>query len=154
MSVGPGESQEGKVKLKAGVSYRIQIRYEEEKQNAAIGLFWSTKEIEKEAIPASSFYQDKEATKPGIKGTYSSLETYICYTQNNGIIYAISFEWPENQLVLSVKEPSVNSKITMLGLDRKLNWTYNNGKLIVDTSDIKYSELPSHDAWTFKIEEK
>jgi alpha-L-fucosidase len=154
MSVGPGKSKEGKIKLIEGVSYKIHVKYEEEKQNAGVTLLWSTEDLEKEWIPSSSFYQDKEATKSGIKGSYSSLDTYICYTQNNGNIYAISFEWPEDQLVLSIEEPSANSKITMLGLDRTLNWTYGNEKLVVDTSEIKYSELPSHDAWTFKIEGK
>lgn len=145
-------STQGSIKLKAGVIYPIQIKYREKKQNASITLFWSTKHNDKQIVPASAFFLDKNKTASGLKGVYSSLKTYLCYTQNKGNIYATSFEWPEDELVLSIPNPGDNVTVSLLGLDKTLSAVYKNEKLHVDMSSITYSEMPSHDAWTFKIE--
>lgn len=154
MGANTSSSTQGNMKLKAGQIYPIQIKYREKKQNASIALFWSAKHSEKELIPSSAFFLDNEKTTQGIKGTYSSLKTHLCYTQKENKIYAISFEWPEDQLVLNIPNPGQNAAVTMLGLDKPLRWTYQNGTMIIDTSSITYAELPSHDAWTFQIEKK
>jgi len=143
---------QGKIQLKGDVAYTIQIKYREKKQNASIVLFWSSKGLEKQIVPTSALFLDKEKLALGIKGTYTSLKTYLCYTQNKGKIYAISFEWPEDQLVLTIPSPGKQVNVKMLGLDKALSWTYNNGKMYIDTSTITYEEMPSHDAWTFEIQ--
>ena len=114
-------------------------------------LFWSSKTIKKEVVPGSALYVDKDQTEHGLKGNYTSLKTYLCYTQNKGNLYAISFEWPEEQLLLKIPHPGDKAKVKMLGLDRYLDWSYENDTLIIHTESITYSELPSHDAWTFQI---
>jgi alpha-L-fucosidase len=154
MGANTAVSKNGVITLKKGEAYPIHIQYIEDKQNAQVSLFWSTKKIEKEIVPVTNFFQDKEKTTPGILGTYSSMKTYLCYTKNNGNIYAISFEWPDDELVLTIPNPGNNSKVKLLGVDRKLKWKYENGKMFVNTSDIKYRELPSYDAWTFEISKK
>jgi len=151
MGANTGASKDGIITLKKGVAYPIHIKYKEYKQNAEISLFWSAKKLTKEIVPATNFFQDKEKNTPGILGTYSSMETYLCYTQNNNNIYAISFEWPDNELVLAIPNPGNNAKVKLLGVDRNLEWEFKNDKMYINTSTIKFSELPSFDAWTFEI---
>lgn len=146
-----GASAKAKIKLKKGKAYPINIKYKEDKQNASVHLMWSSKNKKRTAVPASSFFQDKTKNKKGLKGTYSSMQTYLCYTQNHGNIYAISFEWPNSELMLELPNPGEKSKVHMLGLDRELDWKYENGKMYIDISDIGYEELPSDAAWTFVI---
>ncbi len=142
----------GKIKLKAGVLHSLQIKYREKKQNASIALFWNTKGQDKQLVPASALYLDKEKVKKGLAGRYSSLKTYLCYTQNKNKIYATSFEWPEENLVLTIPHPGKDALVKMLGLEQSLTWKYIDGKMYINTSTIKYSEMPSHDAWTFEID--
>jgi alpha-L-fucosidase len=151
MGANTGASKDGTITLKKGVTYPIHIKYKEYKQNAEISLFWSAKNLAKEIVPVTNFFQDKEKTTPGILGTYSSMETYLCYTQNNNSIYAISFEWPDTELVLTIPNPGKDSKVKLLGVDKNLDWKYENGKMHINTTSIKFSELPSFDAWTFEI---
>ncbi len=146
-------STKGIVKLKEGVAYPITIKYQEKKQNASISLFWESKSLEKQIVPSSVFFQNKDQANQGLKGVYSSMKTHLCYTQNNGNVYAISFEWYDEEMVLNIPNPGNSAKVKLLGLDRILDWKYENGKLIIDTSSVKYSELPSHDTWVFEIGE-
>ncbi|MFD1163709.1 alpha-L-fucosidase [Hwangdonia seohaensis] len=152
MGANTSVSSTGQIKLKAGELYPIQIKYREKKQNASISLFWNTKNEAKQLVPTSALFLDKEKLAHGITGSYSSLKTYLCYTQNHGKIYAISFEWPENELILSILNPGDKATVKLLGLDKNLTWKYSNGKMHIDTKSIKYSEMPSHDAWTFAID--
>ncbi|MEX0313686.1 MAG: PA14 domain-containing protein, partial [Allomuricauda sp.] len=150
MGANTGTSTDGKIKLKEGVAYPILIKFKEKKQQAEIALFWSSKKMPKELVPASQLFQDNAATQPGLMGTYSSLKTYLCYTQNQGNIYAIALEWPGDKLELNIPDPG-KVTVSMLGLDKVLKYSYSDGKMIIDTSDIGFNELPSYDAWTFEI---
>ncbi len=151
MGANTAASKDGVITLKKGIAYPIHIKYKEHKQNAQVSMFWSSKKIAKEIVPASSLFQDKEKKNQGIKGFYSSMETYLCYTQNNDKTYAISFEWPDSELVLTIPNPGKNSKVKLLGVVRELDWKYENSKMYINTSKIKFRELPSFDAWTFEI---
>jgi hypothetical protein len=151
MGAQTGKTTNGKINLTANKAYSIRINYQEKIQNAHIQLFWSANNSEKQIISDKYFFQDKNLSLKGLKASYSSMQTYLCYTQNKNNLYAISFEWPNNQVVLEIPKPSDKSTITLLGTDKKLPWKYANGKLIINTTSIKYSELPSTVAWTFKI---
>ncbi|WP_242202160.1 alpha-L-fucosidase [Aestuariivivens insulae] len=151
MGANNSSTSKGAIKLKSGVAYPIKIKYREKDLNASMTLYWSSKALEKQTVPASAFYVDKAQTTQGLRGNYSSLKTYLCYTQNHGKLYAISFEWPEDKLVLDIPNPGKDAKVTLLGIDRALDWTYENNAMTIHTKDIKYAELPSHDAWTFQI---
>ncbi len=151
MEAKTGKNITGHIKLKKGQLYPIQINYQEKKLNAHIQLFWSTKGIEKEIVPNTYLYTNQNKITTGLSGTYRSKKTHLCYTINNNNLYAISFEWPDNKLVLKIPKPSIDAKVKLLGLDRTLDWTYQNDTLIIDTSGVKFSELPSLMAWTFKI---
>lgn len=141
----------GEINLKAGEIYSIRLKYKEKSQNASIKMHWSSKKVAKEVVPASAFFQDERKGKMGLSGVYSSLKTYLCYTQNTGKTYAISLEWPEEELVLSIPNPGANATVKMLGLDKELEWEYRGEKMYINTQKINYSEMPSHDAWTFEI---
>jgi len=151
MGANTGKSTTGSAILRKGEAHEIVVKYKEKLQNAEISLFWSTSTLPKQIIPASSYFQDKKLSISGIKGIYGSMQTHLAYTKNGENIYAISFDWPEDQLVLNIPNPGNNAKVQMLGLDRNLDWKYENNKMIINTNTIKYSEFPSHDAWTFKI---
>ncbi len=152
MGANTSASSMGKIKLKTGELYAIQIKYREKKQNASIALFWNTKNKDKQLVPTSALFLDKEKSKNGLTGSYSSLKTYLCYTQNKNKVYAISFEWPEENLVLTIPNPGKDAEVKLLGLNKTLPWQYINGKMHINTSSIKYREMPSHDAWTFEID--
>ncbi len=151
MGANTGASKDGSITLKKGIACPIHIKYKENKQNAEISMYWSAKNRLKEIVPAANLFQDKEQIKPGLLGVYSSMKTYLCYTQNNNNIYAISFEWLDNELVLTIPNPGKNSKVKLLGVDKDLDWKYEDGKMHINTSKITFSELPSFDAWTFEI---
>ncbi|SFS68338.1 Alpha-L-fucosidase [Zhouia amylolytica] len=151
MEAKTGAATQGSIKLKKGNIYPIKIKYKENKQNAHVSLFWSAKGLDKEVVPSDAFYVDINKSVSGLKGVYTSKKTYLCYTQNNNNTYAISFEWPDDELILEMPNPGMNATIKLIGLEKDLRWKYENGAVKVNTSEIKYSELPSHMAWTFKI---
>lgn len=151
MGANTSASTTGKVRLEKGQAYPIRVQYNEKKQNAEITLFWTGKTFDKEVVPSSALFTNKALTEPGLKVTYKSMRTHICYTRNHGKLYAISFDWPEDELVLSIPKPAPSVKVSLLGVDRDLPWKYENGKLYINTSEVTYEELPSHDAWTFEI---
>lgn len=149
-----GVSEKATLKLKKGSVHQVMIDYKETKQNAHVKLFWKKGNGKQTIVPASVFFQDKELKEPGLKAVYASLKTHLAYTQNNGNLYAISFEWPEDELVLNIPDPGNDAQVTLLGLDRQLDWTYKEGAMHINTKNIKFKELPSYDAWTFRIGKK
>lgn len=152
MDANTSNSDRAEVSLQPDKPYHLVLEYRENKQNALIRLSWSKKGKEKEIIPPSAFYLDEDRNEEGISGEYSSLKTHMAYTRNNNAVFAISFEWPDETLELNIPEPKEGATIQMLGLDRDLKWWYQDKKLYINTGNIKYRELPSHDAWTFKID--
>lgn len=80
------------------------------------------------------------------------MRQHIAYTHNHGNLYVTSFDWPGQELVLPIDRPQQGTNITLLGRDGVLPWSYRDGNLIINTSVVKYNEMPSHYAWTFKIE--
>jgi len=153
MREGEGTTLEGKIRLRKGQKYSIRVEYREDVQNASISLSWQSRSLPREVIPQKNLFSLKEnTTGDGLNAVYSSMKQYLAYTHNNGNLYAISFEWPNEVLALPITEPASGTKISLLGRDGNLPWKYENGLLKIDASKIKYNEVPSHHAWTFKIE--
>lgn len=144
------------IKLKKGKKYPIKVDYYEDKLNATAVLSWSSKSQPAEVIPTTAFYVSDEANaEHGLKATYTSMKDYIAFTTQGENIYAILLEYPDSQeCVLEIDPIKANSKVTMLGREGELPWKYENGKLIVDMSSIKYNEIPSTIAWTLKIDQQ
>jgi len=131
----------GNIKLKKGVSYPVKVEYQEINVNARVKVFVSGKEIEKQIFKPDN----------GFEATYSCMQPYVCYTTKDDDLYAIAIEYPQNELILNIPKPSDNVKVTLLGCDKILHWKYENGKMIIDTTPLKYSDLKSTAAWCFKI---
>ena len=144
--------KDGKLRLKAGRKYSIRVSYYEKRRNAAISLFWSSKKMEREVIPQSALFTSVDQTSGnGLKGVYRSQYQYLCYTVKNKNLYAISLEWPGDELVLEVPRPSADAKVSLLGLPGTLPWTYKEGKLVVNLRKVGYNQMPCQYAWTFRI---
>jgi alpha-L-fucosidase len=144
---------ESKVVLEKDKKYPIRIEYQEKVQNASITLMWESKSTEKCIIPQHNLYTSTVITKGnGLNAEYKSMRQHIAYTQNNGNLYAISFEWPGDKLELPISKPKKGTRISLLGREGYLPWKFKNKTLIIDLKQVKYNEIPSHHAWTFKIE--
>jgi alpha-L-fucosidase len=149
-----GLAKTGFMKLEAGHKYAIRVVYHETKQNASISFYWSSKSQTREVVPSGSLFTDLTLTKGnGLNGVYRSKATRLCYTRNHGDLYAISLDWPDDALILKCDKPSPTTVVTLLGRPGKLPWKYENGKLIINTRGIKFTEILCQWAWTFKIKE-
>ncbi len=145
--------KQGAKLLMAGKKYTIKVDYFEGKQNASAFLYWQSKNQKREIVPLSCLFTDEDSNSGnGLFAIYKSKGTRLCYTQNNGNIYAIALEWPQNnRLILNIEKPAGNAQITLLGTDKTLPWKYENNRLIVDLSSIGIADLPCQWAWTFRI---
>ncbi|WP_298263225.1 alpha-L-fucosidase [uncultured Lutibacter sp.] len=141
-----------KIKFKKGKKYKIKIDYFESKQNAFVKLFWQSKSQVKEIIPTTAFTTlHNNVEEKGLTGTYNSMLQHIAYTTNNNNLYAISLEWPNEELVLNIPKPKQETEIQLVGREGNLDWYYKNNQLHIKVDNVKYNEMPSNFAWTFKI---
>lgn len=146
-------SLQGRIRLEQGRKYPIRIEYYETLQNARIHLFWESPSVERQIVPQQNLFTHASlAEGNGLTGVYRSMRQHIAYTHNHGNLYATCFDWPGKELVLPIDRPQRGTRISLLGRDGELPWSYRNGQLIINTSVVQYNEMPSHYAWTFKIE--
>jgi alpha-L-fucosidase len=144
---------QGNFSMEKGRKYQIKVEYQEKSHNASISLFWESPSTPKEVIPQSNLFTKIESPKgEGLNATYKSMRQHIAYTHNNGNLYVICFEWPGEKLELTISRPKKDTKINLLGREGALPWIYKNNTLIIDLKQVKYNEMPSHFAWTFRIE--
>ena len=140
------------IKLKKGKKHLIKVEYFENIQNASIQLKWASKSQQEEVIPNSAlFIANSPDAANGLNAKYGSLKSYIAYTQKENNIYAILLEWQDDECVLNIDKPRENTVITLLGRDGELPWKYEDGKLKIDMTSIKFTEIPCKSAWTIKI---
>ncbi len=57
------------------------------------------------------------------------MQQYLAYTQKDGHLYAITFEWPDGALDLPIAEPRPGTRVSLLGHDGDLPWRYADGRL-------------------------
>lgn len=143
--------EKGTIVLNAGRRYALRVEYFETKQNASVQLFWSSKNQKKSVVPEGQLFTTKDKDENGLLAEYKSMQQYIAYTQNKGNLYAITMEFPEDQLILPIKEPAKDCRIQLVGRSGNLPWKYKNDRLIIDTNSIKFSEANGKHAWTFRI---
>jgi len=140
-------------KFEVGKKYPIKVEYYETIQNANISLFWESKSTPKEVVPKANLYTEANLNVGnGLNAIYKSNRQYIAYTHNHGNLYVICFDWPGDSLEINLPQPEKGTKISLLGRSGNLPWKYKNDTLIIDLKSVKYNEMPSHHAWTFKIE--
>ena len=143
------ESPTGKMKLTEG-QHDIEVFYEEDELEATITLYWSSKQMKKQVM--KGFQMKSLLPTKGLKAIYTCEQPSICYTQNEDVLYAITLEYPEDQLVLNIEKPKKDTKVRLLGCPKTLPWKYEDGQLVIDTSGLKYSDLKSSAAWVFKMQ--
>ena len=84
-------------------------------------------------------------------------EGSVRYTRSkdNQTVYAISTEWPGNQLKLKSVKPANKSKVFMLGYNEPLKWSYKNGitTITLPAKLQKASNRPCDYAYTFRIQQ-
>lgn len=143
--------QKGLKRLVGGKRYPIRISYRENNLEARMKLFWSTSEDNKRIISPEHFHLTENGEGHGLSACYRCLQPYVCYTTNGGNLYAIAIEYPQDSLVLDIPLPQNNIEVEMLGCEKKLPWKHRDGKLIIDTTPIKYNDLTNHSAWVFRL---
>ncbi len=142
------QANTGKMKLAQG-QHDIEVIYEENELEATIALYWSSKKMERQVM--TGFQLGAMLPTMGLKATYTCEQPSVCYTQGKNALYAIALDYPEDQLVLDIDEPSEKMKIRLLGCPKSLPWTYKDGRLIIDTSRLKHSDIRCSGAWVFKM---
>lgn len=143
----------GGIRLDVGEKYPIRVEYHEKKVNASIRLYWSSLSQAREIVPQARLFTDANLQQgDGLNAVYRSMQRYMAYTTNSGNLYAITFEWPDKELVLEIPEPMAGTRISLLGLERALPWRYSGDTLFVDLSGITYREMPGRWAWTIRLE--
>ena len=85
---------------------------------------------------------------------YSEGNVRYTRSKDNQTVYAISLEWPGNQLKLNSVKPAEKSQIYMLGYKEPLKWSYQNGVTTISLPAKlqKSSNRPCNYAYTFRIE--
>lgn len=135
----------------AGKLYPIEIKYKENTHQASIKLYWESASQEKEIIPTEMLYCDLAQSCHGLKVEYKCKQPYVCYTAKEADLYAIAIEFPQDELILNIEKPSKNIKVIFMDNQEELPWKYKKGQLIINTESIKYNDVKSKGAWTFKI---
>ena len=150
---GDSRDPSGGIQLEAGEKYPIRVEYHETKQNASVQLLWSSPSRTRQVIPQARLFSSARRTEgDGLEGVYRSMERYLAYTQREGNLYAIFFEWPDGEFALPVPTPSPDLKIRLLGLDRNLPWRSEGDIVYVDLSGVRFGEIPGQWAWTLCLE--
>ncbi|MCQ2297151.1 MAG: alpha-L-fucosidase [Bacteroidales bacterium] len=119
-------------KLRKGQEYDLKVIYEENNMEARMKLHWHSKYQRDEAIPA----------KDGYEGVYTCSKPEVCFTTKGHDLYA-AFINPTNS-ILTLKDmpmPDKDLKITLLGSNSRLTWTYQDGNIVVMLSSLSYEEL-------------
>ena len=142
------ETSTGQMKLALG-QHRIEVFYEEDDKEATISLYWSSKKMSKQIM--TGFQMSAMLPTEGLKATYTCEQPSVCYTQKGNDLFAIALEYPEEQLVLNLDEPSADMKVTLLGTAKNLPWHYEKGRLVIETGSLRYGDLRSTAAWVFKL---
>lgn len=74
----------------------------------------------------------------------------IYFTQKGKNTYALFTQWTNQPL--KIKMDKKVSKVSLIGVDKKVKWKNDNGNLIVTLPACTINELPSTVAWALKIE--
>lgn len=96
--------------------------------------------------PFERFYEMKQIND-------SVQEPFVCYTQKDGVLYAIALEFPDEHLSLNIEGFGKPSRVTLLGCEKPVPFKFKKHRLEIYTDNLKYSDISqSRAAWVFKIE--
>lgn len=143
-----GASAEGTMRLTRG-QHILSVDYEEDELEAGITLYWSSATQPKQVM--EGFQMGPMLPAQGLRATFSCEQPRVCYTQKDGVLYAIALDYPDDQLVLDLDRPSPDMTVTLLGTGKTLPWHYEEGRLVIETGSLRYGDLRSTAAWVFKL---
>ena len=127
----------------------LSVDYEEDELGAGITLYWSSATQPKQVM--EGFQMGPMLPAQGLRATFSCEQPRVCYTQKDGVLYAIALDYPDDQLVLDLDRPSPDMTVTLLGTGKTLPWHYEEGRLVIETGSLRYGDLRSTAAWVFKL---
>jgi alpha-L-fucosidase len=140
------------VTLLGGVGVPIRVSYHEGKQNASLRLFWSSASQAREIVPSRRLVVDAGTEAHGLRAVYRGHRRHLAYTTRSGTLYAITFDWPDDELALPIPAPPSGTRISLLGWEGTLPARYAGDTLYVDLSGVPYREMPGAWAWTIALE--
>jgi len=146
------EEPSGYMRPDTARKYPILVEYEEGIQNASVRFYWRRRYEERSIVPQAQLFTDPEVEEgDGLTGHYRSAQRYLAYTQREGNLYAIFFEWPETELALPIPPPAEGASIRLLGFDEDLPWRVEDDAVLVDLSGIPFPRIPGRWAWTLRL---
>ena len=129
--------------------HKISVFYVEDELEATIRLYWSSDTMPRQIM--EGFQMGAKLPAQGLKASYICEQPRLCYTQGKDALYAIALDYPEDQLILKLDQPAETLKVTLLGSGKTLPWHYEEGRLVIETGSLCYSDLRSTAAWVFKL---
>jgi alpha-L-fucosidase len=79
-------------------------------------------------------------------------DVWFTSSKDGRTVYAISLKWPGNQLALRSVRAIKGSVVSMLGVDRPLQWRQNGDLLVVDIPPQVAEHKPCRQAYAFKFQ--
>jgi alpha-L-fucosidase len=76
-------------------------------------------------------------------------DSSIYFTSKNKSVYAIATKWKNSIVITNVEKPV---RVSLIGYNKKLNFTYKDKKLIITAPALTPDINPSQYAWVYKIE--
>ncbi|HET6567818.1 MAG TPA: alpha-L-fucosidase [Rhodothermales bacterium] len=77
-------------------------------------------------------------------------DSLIKYTRKGDALYAVSYTWPKDELVIPVRAVK-GAAVTLLGYDEPLTYRQRGHELVVSVPRLTVDEVPTRYAHTFKI---
>jgi len=100
--------------------------------------------------PVGSAFDITKYTNKENANNHPIIEAF--FTSKPGILYAILPNWLTDDFTLKDFIPSVNTKITMLGLGDRLSWEKSGNNVIIQIPKIFIDEVPCKYAYVIKLE--
>lgn len=136
--------------LEKGKKYPIEVLYSEKELSAAIKISWHLKDSSlSNVLSAENLINDNG--EKALSANYSSYQAEICYTKKDKNLYVITFNFPDENIILNIPKASKNAEVFFMDNNKKLKWGYKNSQMKITTEDIKFSEIKSKGAWVFVI---
>ncbi|MBZ5858772.1 alpha-L-fucosidase [Flavihumibacter profundi] len=93
-------------------------------------------------------------TRKSVVPAQESYGQKLYFTQKGKIIYAIFAQWPNTAMTMNLKDIGTISKVSLVGVDKQVKWSYNKDELVITLPECSINELPSFYAWAIRIETK
>ena len=140
------EEVQAEVKLKKGRKYTFELVYQEKTHEAVVKLLWENSSMSKQPV----------RTLDNWKGEMNWKQSYVCFTVNNGNLYAVALEPLSKQFEFTLENaPDEDMKVCLLAEKPiYLDWSYDNNtkKFTIDTSKLSPADVKTKGAWVFRLE--